>query len=99
MTNFQDVIARSQSQAMSNKGAADNSTPNEGTATSDNNSNKGGPTLVVFRSLRWIDEAEHIDTSDSTIVSEGDDILSMPEVVNLQECGFRRSPRIAAQKR
>ena len=52
MTNLQDTIARSQSQAMLNEGVAVNSTPIEGAATSDNTSNEGGPTLPVFRSLR-----------------------------------------------
>ena len=36
-------------------------------------------------------------SSDSTTVPEGDE-LGMPEMVNLEESGLRRSPRIAAQK-
>ena len=31
-------------------------------------------------------------------VSEGGDTLGMPGIINLQESGLRRSPRIAAQR-
>eukprot|EP00804_Cyclotella_cryptica_P016897 CCRYP_001841-RA/>CCRYP_001841-RA protein AED:0.52 eAED:0.52 QI:0/0/0/0.5/0/0/2/0/98 len=35
---------------------------------------------------------------DSTSVSEGDDELKMPTMVNLHESGLRRSPGISAMK-
>ncbi len=99
IANLHDTITRSQSQTMSNEGAATNSTPNEGAAMSDNTSNEGGSNLPFFRSLRWADEADQPpEVVDSNPVSEGDDILCMPEIVNLQESGLRRSSRIAKQK-
>ena len=36
--------------------------------------------------------------TNSSPVSEGDEQLRMPEMVNLHESGLRRSPRIAARK-
>ena len=36
--------------------------------------------------------------TDSTPVSEGDEELRMPKMVNLQESGLRRSPRLNARK-
>ena len=45
------------------------------------------------------DEADQpSEVVDSTPVSEGDDIQFMPEIVNLQEFGLRRSSSIAKQK-
>ena len=63
--------------------------------------NKGGSEEPAFRNVHWADkEDERTLIQDPTTVSEGDDIdmLSMPEIVNLQESGLRRFPRIAAQK-
>ena len=34
----------------------------------------------------------------TSMVSEGGDALGMPSIINLQESGLRRSPRIAAQE-
>ncbi|KAL7505265.1 LOW QUALITY PROTEIN: hypothetical protein ACHAXN_002766, partial [Cyclotella atomus] len=51
-------------------------------ATEDSTSNEGGP----------------VSNPDSTPVSEGDDELRMPTMVNLQESGLRCSPRLAAKK-
>jgi hypothetical protein len=43
-------------------------------------------------------EGGQLQIPDSTSVSEGDDELRMPTMVNLHESGLRRSPRIAAKK-
>ena len=47
--------------------------------------------------VKWdsvIDEAIHATKK----FSEGGDTLGMPVIINLQESGLRRSPRIAAQR-
>jgi hypothetical protein len=44
-----------------------------------------------------VSEGDPSPIPDSTSVSEGDDELRMPTMVNLRESGLRRSPRIAAK--
>ena len=62
-------------------------------------SNEGGSSLPVLRRLRWADELEQAPStlSDPTPVSEGDNDLGMPQLVNLQEYGLRRSARLAGK--
>jgi len=62
--------------------------------------NEGDPNTLSFKNHRWLDEVEQQTVlPDTTTVSKGDDKLRMPELVNLEESGLRRSTRIATQKR
>ena len=47
--------------------------------------------------VTWENSLDEATPATST-VSEGGDALGMPSIINLQESGLRRSPRIAAQK-
>ena len=96
MANLQDNIDRSQAETVPYEAGT---TANEGDTEDLNNTaaNEGGSEESAR--VNWSDEGEgQTSTQDSSTVSEGDDRLSMPEIVNLQESGLRRSPRIAAQK-
>ena len=86
LSNLHNAINLSHADTMSNEGE------------SDSTSNEGGSDLPAFRQLRWADELDkNTAPVDSTPVSEGDEALGMPAIVNLQESGLRRSARIADQ--
>ena len=96
LANLHNTIESSQAATMSNEGDMTdppNSNTNEGDMISPaTTSNEGGSSLPVLRRLRWADELEKAPStlSDPTLVSEGDNDLGMPQLVNLQESGLRR---------
>jgi hypothetical protein len=102
VSNLHGRINQSQANSMSNNEDAA-TTPNEGDAVTTSNEGDAiskddiSSTEYNFRNLRWTDDSDQQSQTrpDVTAVSEGDEILGMPSIVNLQESGLRRSPRIA----
>ena len=93
LSNLHNAINLSHADTMPNEGDAGTASHKEETAigsskaaaTSDSTSNEGGSDPPVFCQLRWADEWDkNTATVDSTPVSEGDDALGMPGIVNLQ---------------
>lgn len=99
IANLQNTIDKSQADTVPHEAST---IANEGDTMNltDTTINEGDPNTSSFKNLRWSDELENqqSDPTDSTTVSEGDDNFGMPELVNLEESGLRRSPRIAAQR-
>ena len=63
-------------------------------STTGSSVNEGGPN----KRQRTLNEGDQASQMDSPSVYEGDETLRMPKMVNLQESGLRRSPRIKAMK-
>ena len=105
LSNLQGIIARSQAETFSREGStvtSTHTTPSEGVNVTPNEgvvdpTYEGETASAEDPEVKWdsvIDEA----IPATSKVSEGGDTLGMPGIINLQEYGIRRSPRIAAQR-
>ena len=105
LSNLQGTITRSQAEKFSSEGATVTSTNNTPSKGVEITPNKGvvDPTYegeTVSAEDPEVNRDSVIDESITATskVSEGGYTLGMPGIINLQESGLRRSPRIAAQR-
>ena len=105
LSNLQGTITRSQAEKVSSEGAtvtSTNTTPSEGVNITPNEgvvdpTYEGETVSADDLEVTWDSVIDEV--IPATIkVSKGIDTLCMPGIINLQESGLRRSPRIAAQR-